>query len=155
MLVGHASVGSTTVRHTGITASLPWGIALALALALPVARAQQERPPLTISIEPPARVALGDRGQIVVLVIAGPSAARPLLVTPTSEGAAIEIVQGRFTRADAQDPDDEVLRFEVPFVARTAGTSVVRVRVDGFTCDEARCQALALEQARAVEVLPR
>lgn len=135
-----------------MTASLPW---IAIAIAIPIARAQEERPPLTISIEPPARVALGDRGEIVVVVIAGPSAARPLLVTPVSEGPAIEIVQGRVTRADAQDPEDDVLRFEIPFVARTAGTSVVRVRVDGFTCDEARCHALELEQARAIEVLPR
>lgn len=128
----------------------------ALGVAMAPARAQEgERPTFTISIEPPSRVTLGDRGPIVVHVITGPSAARPVLVTPTSEGPAIEIVQGRFTRADAQDPDDAVLRFEVPFVARTPGTSVVRVRAAGFSCDEARCTAHEAEASRAIEVMAR
>lgn len=128
-----------------------------LPLALAALVRAQDAPAFEISIEPPARVTLGDRAEIVVQVIDRSSAVLPFLVTPASEGPAIEIVRGRFTRADAAegDPEDNVLRFEVPFVARSVGTSVVRVRVDGFECEGDRCRAVQVESSRAIEIRPR
>lgn len=133
-------------------------LVLATWTARPVelARGQTEGiEPVQVSIEPPARVVLGDRAEIDAIVVVSAGAGRPLLVTPTSEGPAIELVRGRLTRADADDPDLRALRFGIPFVARTVGTSVVRVRVDAFACGGERCRAIQVEASLPIEVLPR
>ncbi len=81
---------------------------------------------------------------------AGP---HPLLVTPSSEGTALEVVRGRLLRAEAQDPRAEVLEFQVPVVARGPGTAVVRVRAAGYAC-EARCRPVHAEASLIVHVAP-
>jgi hypothetical protein len=115
-----------------------------------------ESPPITITLEVPARVSLGDRAYVLARVRLGAHAGRPLLLTPTSEGRAIEIVRGRLSRADADaDPAaPRELRFRVPFVARGVGTSVLRARADGYECRDGRCRAIQIEASVAIEVLP-
>nr|MDQ3036842.1 hypothetical protein [Myxococcota bacterium] len=96
---------------------------------------------------------------VIARVQLGDGAGRPMMLTPSTEGTAIEVVRGRLTRADAEErqgTDDAVreLRFRIPIVARMVGTAVVRVRVDGFACRESRCHALQIEESVAIEVLP-
>ncbi len=149
-------VASPAVRRSA-TPVVVTTLALAFLLAGAVAHGQEsssEDGPIEVVIDPPARVVLGDRGEIAARVALSEGAGTPLLVTPTSEGPAIEIVRGRLVRADAEDATARPLRFRIPFVARTVGTSVVRVRVDGFACALERCRAVQVEASVAIEVLP-
>ncbi|AKF05070.1 hypothetical protein DB32_002219 [Sandaracinus amylolyticus] len=125
---------------------------LAISIATFVARAQSA-PAIEVALDPPARIAVGARAEVIVRVRAGERAGRPMLITPSSEGSAIEVVRGRLTRGDAEDASGE-LRFRVPIVARTAGTAVMRVRIDGFECEAGHCRALVVEASAPIEVLP-
>lgn len=93
-----------------------------------------------VRILPPERLAVGDHAEVIVEVEAPHSASQPLILTPTSEGTAIEVVRGRFLRTDATEQGG-VLRFRVPIVAGNAGTSVFRVRVTTYVCTT-RCRAI-------------
>ncbi|MBX3269037.1 MAG: hypothetical protein KF729_02180 [Sandaracinaceae bacterium] len=127
------------------------GLALA-ALAAPLASAQDARDAqnvLQVELEAPPALRRGDRTEIVVRVRG--AGEHPVLVTPSSEGTAIEVVRGRLMRADAADARAEVLELRVPIVARDAGTAVVRVRVAGYAC-AARCRAVRAEASLVVEV---
>lgn len=101
---------------------------------------------------------VGETGEVIAIVDASNSAEGPLLLTPTSDGPAIEVVRGRLLRADAEDPRTTPLRFHVPFVARSPGDAVVRVRVDGWSCAalregaEVRCQVVRAEAAITLTV---
>ncbi|MBX3247114.1 MAG: hypothetical protein KF901_08040 [Myxococcales bacterium] len=64
----------------------------------------------------------------------------PVLVTPTHEGTAVEVVRGRLTRADAADPRARPLRFPIPIVAKESGVGVVRATVTTFECVGDDCQ---------------
>jgi hypothetical protein len=66
---------------------------------------------------------------------------RPLLVTPESEGPAVEVVRGRLLRSDADDAAAPELVFRIPIVARAVGTATVRVRVRGYVCAR-RCRSV-------------
>ncbi|UJR82305.1 hypothetical protein [Sandaracinus amylolyticus] len=127
-------------------------LALAITLAALVARAQSDAA-IEVALDPPARLAVGARAEVIVRVRASERAGRPMLITPSSEGSAIEVVRGRLTRGDAEEAGGE-LRFRVPIVARTAGTAVMRVRVDGFACEAGHCRALVVEASAPIEVLP-
>ena len=125
------------------------------ATSLPViAHAQPEGAAIEVALEPPSPLTVGDRAEVIARVRTSERAGAPLLVTPSSEGSAIEVVRGRLMRADAEDPRAGELRFRVPIVARAAGTAVVRVRVDGFACEAGRCEPLSLESSVALEVRP-
>jgi hypothetical protein len=128
----------------------------AVALAPVGAPAQEpaEAAPFEIALEPPARIEVGDRAEVVARVRLAPSAATPMLLTPATEGLAIEVVRGRLTRADGETVGERELRFRIPFVARAAGTAVVRVRLDGFACRDGRCRAVQVEAAIALDVRP-
>lgn len=104
---------------------------------------------LQVEIEPPSELRQGDRTEIVARV-AG-SDGLPVLVTPTSEGTAIEVVRGRLMRSDAADPDAAVLELRIPVVARQAGTAVLRVSVSGYAC-EARCRAVTAQTSVVIQV---
>lgn len=97
--------------------------------------AQEPSGHVEVMLEAPPRLVAGDRAQLVATVRVTPTSDRPVLVTPTHEGTAVEVVRGRMLRADASDPNSDVLRFSVPIVARTAGTSVVRVVATGYACE--------------------
>jgi hypothetical protein len=101
--------------------------------------AGQDAPRVELTIEPPESLTVDDRKSVIVNVRVVPEGHRPVLLTPTSEGSAVEVVRGRLLRADAEDPRAAVLRFSIPIVARTPGTSVLRVHVSGWACEE-RCR---------------
>lgn len=90
-------------------------------------------------IENPPSLTVGDRASVIAVVRITPAGDRPVLVTPSSEGTAVEVVRGRLLRGDADDPDAEELRFSIPIVARAPGTAVLRVHVSGWACAE-RCR---------------
>lgn len=126
-------------------------LAAAAILALP-ARAQA--PGIHVALEPPSELIEGDRTEVMAVVVVDPPNDIPLLVTPNSEGAAVEVVRGRLLRADAIDPEAEPLRFRIPIVARSAGTAVLRVRATGWVCDR-RCRPASGEASVALRVARR
>lgn len=123
-------------------------LAAACAVVAGVARARET--PLEVRLAPPERIAVGDRARVVVDVRVRPDGGHPVMVTPRSEGAAVEVVRGRLLRADAS-ASDGALRFEVPIVARGAGTSVLRVRVLAYVCERA-CRAVETEASAVLRV---
>lgn len=106
---------------------------------------------LAVELRAPDAIREGDRAQITAVVRG--AGAHPLLVTPRSEGTALEVVRGRLLRAEAEDPSSDVLEFRIPIVARSPGTSVVRVSAAGYAC-EARCRPVSAEAALVVQVAP-
>jgi hypothetical protein len=104
-----------------------------------------------MQIEPPGSLVVGATTSIRVLVRLGDGPQRPLLLTPSAEGEAIRVVRGRLLRADAQPSAEGELRFEVPIVARRAGTAVLRVELLTYRC-AATCSALRVSASRVVEV---
>jgi hypothetical protein len=75
----------------------------------------------------------------------------PLLLTPSVEGSAVEVVRGRLLRSDAKLVDPTHLRFEVPVVARSEGTAIFRVEVATYVC-EPRCRAVTASGSRVLHV---
>jgi len=124
--------------------------ALALALAPARAHAQEGGGPIAIELRAPPLHA-GDRAELIARVRG--AGAHPLLLTPRSEGTAIEVVRGRLLRAEAVDPSAEPLEFRIPLIAHLAGTAVVRVSVAGYAC-EARCRLVRAEASQIVNVAP-
>lgn len=132
--------------------------ALALVVLLgtfsPVASAQRRAatdPPddLSVQLDAPPSLQAGDRAEVVARVSgAGP---HPLLLTPRSEGTAIEVVRGRLMRADARDSRAGILQFRIPIVARSAGTAVLRVVVAGYACAD-RCRLVRAESSSVLRV---
>lgn len=136
---------------------------IAAAAALPGARAQPvatDEPAIVVRLEPPPQLMVGARAEVIARVQLGDRAGRPMLLTPSAEGTAVEVVRGRLTRADADvaegapGEDARELLFRIPIVARMVGTAVVRVRVDGFSCRDGLCHALPIEESIAIEVSP-
>lgn len=129
------------------------GLSLALAAtALVLAPSTSAQAPgVTVALEPPGELTEGDRAEVVAAVTIDPPNDLPLLVTPSSEGAAVEVVRGRLLRADAEDPDARPLRFRIPIVARGSGTAVLRVRAAGWVCEE-RCREATGEASVALRV---
>lgn len=128
-----------------------WAVmALALIVSATIVRAQAA--PLTVRIESPDVMHPGDHAEIVALVHAEDAARGPLLITPTIDGAAVEVVRGRLFRFDAEDPTSDPLRFRVPVLARSVGTAVLSVRVDGHACEGPRCAAVDAEATARIDV---
>jgi hypothetical protein len=107
---------------------------------------------LTVSIEPPHQMHPGDHAEIIALVHAEDAARGPLLVTPSVDGAAVEVVRGRLFRFDADDPSSDPLRFRVPVLARSVGTAVLSVRVDGHACEGPHCAPVDAEATARIDV---
>lgn len=126
-------------------------IAIVTAWATLAAPAVAQAPGVTVALEPPDGLTEGDRAEVVAVVRLAPPNDLPLLVTPNSEGAAVEVVRGRQLRADAEDPEARPLRFRIPIVARSSGTAVVRVRVSGWVCEQ-RCRQATGEASVALRV---
>jgi hypothetical protein len=115
------------------------GLVGAGALAGARGASAQRAPSAEVTLVPPENVTVGDRTAVIAEVRIDPPGDWPLLVTPTSEGTAIDVVRGRLLRADAEDARAEVLRFRIPLVAKRPGTAVIRVHVAGWACEE-RCR---------------
>jgi hypothetical protein len=127
----------------------PVVIAIAMLLAT---LASAQSPALTVRIEAPPAMHPGDHADVVVLVHAEDLARGPLLVTPSVDGAAVEVLRGRLFRFEADDPDADPLRFRVPVLARSIGTAVLSVRADGHACEGARCEAVEAEATARIDV---
>jgi hypothetical protein len=90
---------------------------------------------IRLQLEIPERPLVeGAREELRAIVTFASPNSRPLLVTPASEGDAIEVVRGRLLRTDAEDEASDPLVFRIPIVARAVGTATVRVRVRGYVC---------------------
>lgn len=89
---------------------------------------------------------------IAVLVSLSPeSATYPLTLTPRIEGGAVELVRGRLLRSDAKPVDATHLRFDVPLVARSQGTAILRVELMTYACDP-DCRRITTEDSRILHV---
>lgn len=109
--------------------------------------AAESAPALTVDVPPPLRA--GDHTTLIVRLVLPPGAGAPVLLTTASQGASLEVVRGRFVRLDAVDPDALTLRFDVPVVARAAGTAILRAHVLYYRCMPA---CVAVEQAAHASV---
>lgn len=127
-------------------------LVIPIALAIVAVAARAQAPALSVRIEAPAELHPGDHADVVALVHAEDAARGPLLVTPTVDGAAVEVVRGRLFRFDAEDPSSDPLRFRVPVLARSVGTAVLSVRVDGHACEGPRCDAVDAEATARIDV---
>jgi len=106
----------------------------------------------SVSIRGPDTLAPGEHASIPVLVsLDAASAPFPLTLTPRVEGTAVELVRGRFLRADAKAVDATHLRFDVPVVARGLGTGIMRVELMTYACDP-ECRALTVQDSRVLHV---
>ena len=123
----------------------------AFVFALAAVASAQAAP--SIAIEPHAALRAGDRATLVVRLDLPADAADPVLVTPASEGSALEVVRGRFVRLDAADPKAKTLRFEVPVVARAAGTAIFRAHVLFYRCEKT-CTAVEQVAQAQIEIAP-
>ena len=138
-----------TVRVTRNTALLSvalhiagWWPALALALA----------PQLQITLQAEQHLPRDAHTAIPVFVqLPEGSDALPLLLTPRIEGAAVELVRGRLMRSDAKQEDRTRLRFEVPVVARSQGTAILRISVVTYVCAQS-CQRIEATTSAVLEV---
>jgi hypothetical protein len=122
-----------------------------LVVALAATPAAAQAPAAEIALDPPASLRVGDRAAVVAEVRIRPAGTQPLLLTPSTEGTAVEVVRGRLLRSDAEDRDADVLRFRIPIVARTPGTGVLRVAVSGWACAE-RCRRVTAEASVVLRV---
>jgi hypothetical protein len=89
--------------------------------------------------------------EVVVRMPAGNDS--PLMLTPSVEGEAVEVVRGRLTRPDAKpvEGDPTRLRFEVPIRARSEGTAILRVDVMTYVCAR-KCERVLLRASEVVRV---
>jgi hypothetical protein len=95
---------------------------------------------LTLRIEAPDPLRAGTTAHAEVF-LRTPDETQPLLLTPATEGEAVRVVRGRLLRADAQRSADGELRFELPLVVSSAGSTVLRVDVLTYRC-ATKCEAL-------------
>ncbi len=108
-----------------------------------------------LSLAVPDALHVADHVALTLMLTLPRDATGPLLVTPRSQGGAIEVVRGRLLRSDAKDPGANPLVFELPVLARSAGQAMVSVRAQLVRCVNGRCEPLTLETRKSVLVLPR
>jgi hypothetical protein len=120
---------------------------LSAAASLAAARGAE----IAVELAPERTVRAGSHTSIEVIVQLPAGNDSPLLITPSVEGEAVEVVRGRLTRPDAKpvDGDASRLRFEIPVLAKSEGTAILRVDVMTYVCERA-CRRVLV---RASEVL--
>ena len=125
---------------------------IVLWLCLSAMTVQAQPALLQLTLEPQQHLVLNAHTPIIVTVqLAAASKDLPLLLTPRIEGAAVELVRGRLMRSDAKQVDATHLRFEIPVVARSEGTAILRVNVSTYFCDE-RCRRIEATTSAVLEV---
>lgn len=122
-------------------------VALAL-LLVPTASAQPSA--LHLQLEAPSVVRPGDRVSLRLVVT--PAGEEAMLITPTSEGAAVVVARGRLQRGDGS-VDGESLVVQVPIIARDAGHALIRVHVQTYSCSGDRCRAIEADAEVAFNVI--
>lgn len=104
---------------------------------------------LRLALEPPERLVPGDRASVVLRVRdPGP---HPMLVTPRTEGAAVELARGRLQRADAIEGADGTLEFRIPIIAHEPGPATLHVQVATYQCGSL-CRAVEAHAQTALRV---
>lgn len=115
-------------------------LTLACLVLLLAPAAAQDREVVRVTLSSPSHLVADGAAEVVAEVVVPPGG-RPILVTPTSEGTAVEVVRGRLLRTDADEIRPNVLLFRIPIRARGPGTAVLRVRVLAYDC-AVRCRAV-------------
>jgi hypothetical protein len=114
-----------------------------------LARAQE--PAVRVQIEGEDTLTRAAHLGVPVIVQLPAAADAPLSLAPRIEGSAVEVVRGRLLRSDAKPIDATHLRFEVPVIARSEGTAILRVDVSTYVC-EPRCVAVSASDSRVLHV---
>ena len=114
------------------------------------ARAQE---PVRIELASEQSLRAGAHAVIEVKVVVPAGEDAPLLLTPSVEGDAVEVVRGRLSRSDAKIVPPDGLRFEVPVRARSEGTAILRVDVTTYVC-ERQCRRVVLRASQVLRVVP-
>jgi hypothetical protein len=109
-------------------------------------------PGLSLRLNAPNEVRVGERMSLQIELELPPGAAAPVLLTQSAAGEAIEVLRGRLSRSDAREVHGNVLRFELPLLARAPGTGIVRVHALAYVCAEA-CVAVESEARASLLVL--
>lgn len=125
--------------------------AVLLSAAGPLALAQPAA--VRVELAPERMLRAGTHATIEVVVHMPEGNDSPLMLTPSVEGEAVEVVRGRLTRPDAKpvEGDSTRLRFEVPVRARSEGTAILRVDVMTYVC-ERKCERVLLRASEVVRV---
>jgi hypothetical protein len=147
-------VEASASRLTSHRPKLAWA---ALGLALVTQHAQAgaaPQPEVQVRIAPLATMAPGAHAQVVVTVEFAAPNAEPLLLTPSSQGVAVEVVRGRLSRSDAKSPSTTQLHFDVPVIARAEGTAIVHLELHAYVC-HARCRRIVAVADQPVRVARR
>jgi hypothetical protein len=145
----------TTEKHLRRCQRRRLGLLSALWLSAYALSAGAQNAPLTalqIALQPLQQLVRNAHAPIAVLVqLPNASKELPLLLTPRIEGDAVELVRGRLMRSDAKQADATHLRFEIPVVARSEGTAILRVSVSTYLCDES-CRRIEATTSAVLEV---
>jgi hypothetical protein len=113
--------------------------------------AAESTPALRVEIQGDSSLPRGSHVSVPILVeLARPDSA-PLLLTPSIEGGAIELLRGRLLAADAKRLDPTHLRFELPVFARSEGTAILRIELSAYVCSE-RCRRVSASDSRVLIV---
>ncbi|MFO0693441.1 MAG: hypothetical protein U0230_07790 [Polyangiales bacterium] len=125
-------------------------------LLLAVAVAADDAP--SLALEPRAPLFVGDRAELVAVLVLRSTPPARVLLTPSGEGSALSVVRGRLLRSDAEVERDadgrEALRFRIPVVADAPGDAFVRVEARVHLCDPG-CRSVVLEARAPFRVEPR
>ena len=124
---------------------------LTCALLLVAATARAQSGPVRIELAPQQNLRAGSHAMVEVIVLLPAGSDAPLLVTPSVEGDALEVVRGRLARPDAKVLPPDRLRFEVPVRARSEGTAILRVEVMTYVCART-CERVVLRGSQVVRV---
>ncbi len=126
-------------------------VLLSAALTGPLALAEPAA--VRVELAPERMLRAGAHASIEVVVHMPEGNDSPLMLTPSVEGEALEVVRGRLTRPDAKPVDGDAtrLRFEVPVRARSEGTAILRVDVMTYVCAR-KCERVMLRASEVVRV---
>jgi hypothetical protein len=91
--------------------------------------------------------------RLLVVVDPGDSREQPLMLDVRSEGAALQVVRGRFRRSDAEVGADGRLHFRVPIVVRAQGSAIVTAQLRTYRCTDG-CREHRADAQRTLTVGP-
>lgn len=111
------------------------GFALLGALGMAGGLARATNATVTLAIAEQPALAVGDVAAIEATVLFAPGREQPMLLTPSIEGEAADVVRGRLLRDDATRGPDGGLRFRIPLITRRPGSAVLRLELSTYACD--------------------
>lgn len=126
----------------------------ALALASAVAAQNAPTPAPQLHIAAPDTLLDGSHVNIEVTVEFAAANDQPLLLSPSSQGAAVEVVRGRLSRSDARASTGNQVRFDVPVVAHGQGTAILHVELSAYVCST-RCKRVVSTADQVIRVARR